>query len=122
MSDSRIRDAANALDAFSIRLGVFLRRYPIARLFIILYMVRCAVDVLYFVRASRPALLGSLFWKATFLPLSYTSTHNTNRLPSQVMLHVWVMVVLLTYQPEIHNVDHSSSNFHPQHPDKVGMP
>ncbi|KAJ8308640.1 hypothetical protein KUTeg_013514 [Tegillarca granosa] len=56
----KIKKAANSIDKFSIRLGVFLRRYPMARVFIILYMV---------------------------------------------VLHLWVMVVLLTYQPEMHGAD-----------------
>uniref|UniRef100_A0A672JN63 Golgin subfamily A member 5 n=1 Tax=Salarias fasciatus TaxID=181472 RepID=A0A672JN63_SALFA len=43
---------------FSIRLGVFLRRYPMARVFVIVYMA---------------------------------------------VLHLWVMIVLLTYSPEIHD-------------------
>lgn len=34
-----VKQAASTIDKFSIRLGVFLRRYPIARLFVILYMV-----------------------------------------------------------------------------------
>ncbi|XP_022330942.2 golgin subfamily A member 5-like [Crassostrea virginica] len=53
----KMKRAANVIDKFSIRMGVFLRRYPIARVFILLYMV---------------------------------------------LLHLWVMVVLLTYQPEMH--------------------
>lgn len=53
----KMKRAANVIDKFSIRLGVFLRRYPIARVFILMYMV---------------------------------------------LLHLWVMVVLLTYQPEMH--------------------
>lgn len=53
----RVKRAANNIDRFSIRLGVFLRRYPIARVFVIIYMI---------------------------------------------LLHLWVMVVLLTYQPEVH--------------------
>ncbi|XP_072031496.1 golgin subfamily A member 5-like [Amphiura filiformis] len=61
-----VKRAANTIDRFSIRLGVFLRRYPIARLFVIGYMI---------------------------------------------LLHLWVMVVLLTYSPEMHGTD-----FHPQHP------
>ncbi|XP_071784235.1 golgin subfamily A member 5-like [Asterias amurensis] len=61
-----VKRAANTLDRFSIRLGLFLRRYPIARLFVIAYMI---------------------------------------------LLHLWVMIVLLTYTPEIHG-----SNFHPQGP------
>jgi len=32
----------------------------------------------------------------------------------QIMLHLWVMVVLLTYQPEIHGPDHFKQ---PQAPD-----
>ncbi|KAM9293876.1 golgin subfamily A member 5 [Gastrophryne carolinensis] len=56
----RVRKAATTIDQFSIRLGIFLRRYPIARLFIIIYMA---------------------------------------------LLHLWVMIVLLTYTPEMHT-DH----------------
>ncbi|CAI9561103.1 unnamed protein product [Staurois parvus] len=58
----RVRKAATTIDQFSIRLGVFLRRYPIARVFIIIYMA---------------------------------------------LLHFWVMIVLLTYTPEMHH-DHPS--------------
>ncbi|XP_018414003.1 PREDICTED: golgin subfamily A member 5 isoform X2 [Nanorana parkeri] len=56
----RVRKAATTIDQFSIRLGIFLRRYPIARVFIIIYMA---------------------------------------------LLHLWVMIVLLTYTPEMHT-DH----------------
>ena len=38
-----VKRAANTIDRFSVRLGVFLRRYPIARLFVIAYMVRSIV-------------------------------------------------------------------------------
>ncbi|XP_076060178.1 golgin A5 isoform X2 [Oratosquilla oratoria] len=58
----RVKRAYTTLDKFSIRLGVFLRRYPIARVFVIMYMG---------------------------------------------LLHLWVMIVLLTYTPEIHG-----SEFH----------
>uniref|UniRef100_A0A8C5MJ81 Golgin subfamily A member 5 n=1 Tax=Leptobrachium leishanense TaxID=445787 RepID=A0A8C5MJ81_9ANUR len=34
----KVRKAATTIDQFSIRLGIFLRRYPIARVFIIIYM------------------------------------------------------------------------------------
>ncbi|XP_073494381.1 golgin subfamily A member 5 [Phyllobates terribilis] len=54
----KVRKAASTIDKFSIRLGVFLRRYPIARVFIIIYMA---------------------------------------------LLHLWVMIVLLTYTPEMHH-------------------
>uniref|UniRef100_A0A8D0G5A9 Golgin subfamily A member 5 n=1 Tax=Sphenodon punctatus TaxID=8508 RepID=A0A8D0G5A9_SPHPU len=54
----RVRKAASTIDQFSIRLGIFLRRYPIARLFVIIYMA---------------------------------------------LLHLWVMIVLLTYTPEMHH-------------------
>ncbi|CAG2191974.1 Golgin subfamily A member 5 [Mytilus edulis] len=56
----KMKRAVSTIDKFSIRLGVFLRRNPMSRIFIILYMV---------------------------------------------LLHVWVMVVLMTYQPEIHATD-----------------
>uniref|UniRef100_A0A8D3D1A5 Golgin subfamily A member 5 n=1 Tax=Scophthalmus maximus TaxID=52904 RepID=A0A8D3D1A5_SCOMX len=54
----KVRKAASTIDRFSIRLGIFLRRYPIARVFVILYMA---------------------------------------------VLHLWVMIVLLTYTPEMHH-------------------
>ncbi|CAN9501962.1 unnamed protein product [Ophioblennius macclurei] len=54
----KVRKAASTIDRFSIRLGIFLRRYPMARVFVIVYMA---------------------------------------------VLHLWVMIVLLTYSPEIHN-------------------
>ncbi|XP_060938522.1 golgin subfamily A member 5 [Limanda limanda] len=53
----QVRKAASTIDRFSIRLGIFLRRYPMARLFVIVYMA---------------------------------------------ILHLWVMIVLLTYTPEMH--------------------
>ncbi|XP_032633339.1 golgin subfamily A member 5 [Chelonoidis abingdonii] len=53
----RVRKAASSIDQFSIRLGIFLRRYPVARVFVIIYMA---------------------------------------------LLHLWVMIVLLTYTPEMH--------------------
>uniref|UniRef100_A0A1A8LEP0 Golgin subfamily A member 5 n=1 Tax=Nothobranchius pienaari TaxID=704102 RepID=A0A1A8LEP0_9TELE len=54
----KVRKAASTIDRFSIRLGIFLRRYPMARVFVILYMA---------------------------------------------VLHLWVMIVLLTYTPEMHS-------------------
>uniref|UniRef100_H2ZJK0 Golgin subfamily A member 5 n=1 Tax=Ciona savignyi TaxID=51511 RepID=H2ZJK0_CIOSA len=57
----RVKNAASVLDKFSIRLGIFLKRYPPARLFVLIYMG---------------------------------------------LLHIWVMIVLLTYSPEIHGHDY----------------
>ncbi|CAJ1074778.1 golgin subfamily A member 5 [Xyrichtys novacula] len=54
----KVRKAASTIDRFSIRLGIFLRRYPMARVFVIVYMA---------------------------------------------VLHLWVMIVLLTYSPEMHH-------------------
>lgn len=54
----KVRKAASSIDQFSIRLGIFLRRYPVARVFVIIYMA---------------------------------------------LLHLWVMIVLLTYSPEMHH-------------------
>eukprot|EP00057_Strongylocentrotus_purpuratus_P031810 XP_785735.3 PREDICTED: golgin subfamily A member 5 [Strongylocentrotus purpuratus] len=65
----KVKQAASTIDKFSIRLGVFLRRYPIARLFVILYMF---------------------------------------------LLHLWVMIVLLTYTPEIHGKEFN--DVHPKAP------
>eukprot|EP00042_Codosiga_hollandica_P058886 m.894861 g.894861 ORF g.894861 m.894861 type:complete len:652 (-) comp59989_c0_seq9:52-2007(-) len=53
----RVTQLANALDSVSVRFGVFLRRYPVARVMVLVYMG---------------------------------------------LLHLWVMFVLLTYTPEIH--------------------
>lgn len=57
----KVRKAASTIDRFSIRLGIFLRRYPVARVFVIVYMA---------------------------------------------LLHLWVMIVLLTYTPEMHPQSH----------------
>jgi hypothetical protein len=54
-----VRRAMNSFDTFSVRLAVFLRRYPYARLFLFFYVA---------------------------------------------LLHVWVLVVLLTYSPEVHDL------------------
>ena len=42
----RMKRAANTIDGFSIRLGVMLRRYPIARVFVIVYMVSTGYNIL----------------------------------------------------------------------------
>ena len=34
----RVKRAYSTLDAISVRIGVFLRRYPLARIFVIIYM------------------------------------------------------------------------------------
>ena len=62
-----------AIDIFSIRLGVFLRRYPIARLFLLFY---------------------------------------------GFMLHVWVMVILLVDEPEVHSPGEKAL-FHYDDPDAL---
>ncbi|KAF0287458.1 Golgin subfamily A member 5 [Amphibalanus amphitrite] len=56
----RVKRAYSSLDACSVRMGVFLKRYPIARIFVLGYMC---------------------------------------------LLHLWVMIVLFTYTPEIHGED-----------------
>lgn len=45
----RVKRAYSSLDAVSIRTGVFLRRYPLARILVLCYMVssgdlQCVVD------------------------------------------------------------------------------
>eukprot|EP00040_Diaphanoeca_grandis_P023819 m.130109 g.130109 ORF g.130109 m.130109 type:complete len:731 (-) comp29459_c0_seq2:169-2361(-) len=69
-----LKHAADTLDNISIRLGVFLRRFPAARLMVIFYIM---------------------------------------------LLHIWVMVVLLTYSPEMH--DSAQPGFHslPIHPEHI---
>eukprot|EP00038_Savillea_parva_P020638 m.32016 g.32016 ORF g.32016 m.32016 type:complete len:716 (+) comp4852_c0_seq1:113-2260(+) len=67
--------AVHTLDAASIRIGQFLRRYPAARLMVILYMI---------------------------------------------LLHFWVMVVMLTYTPEMHTgLENGLHDHHPVAPDHV---
>ncbi|KAG8177569.1 hypothetical protein JTE90_026196 [Oedothorax gibbosus] len=61
----RVKRVYGSIDSFSIRLGVFFRRYPIARVFVIIYML---------------------------------------------LLHFWVMIVLLTYEPEVHNPGYGATN------------
>ena len=53
-----MKRAVNTLDVFGMRLGLFLRRYPIARVLFLIYII---------------------------------------------LLHLWVMFVLMTYQPEVHS-------------------
>ena len=67
------KKAMRAIDIFSIRLGVFLRRYPIARMFLLFY---------------------------------------------GFMLHVWVMVILLVDEPEVHNPGERVM-FHYDDPDAI---
>lgn len=38
----RVKHAYSTLDAISIRTGIFLRRYPLARVFVFFYMVSVA--------------------------------------------------------------------------------
>ena len=61
-----------------------MKRYPQARLFTLIYMVRLAL--------GRVAMEmgGAALWHITQLFM-------------QLLLHVWVMVVLLTYSPEMHD-------------------
>lgn len=63
----QIAIAANGLDAFSVRLGVFLRRYPMARIMVILYMG---------------------------------------------ILHLWVLLVLFTYTPDVRAVAPANKDLH----------
>ncbi|CAG0894076.1 unnamed protein product [Darwinula stevensoni] len=65
----RVKRAYSTLDRFSVRLGRTLRRYPMARTLIIIYMI---------------------------------------------LLHLWVMIVLLTYKPEIHNTNFSPEPIPPK--------
>ncbi|XP_076979512.1 golgin subfamily A member 5 isoform X2 [Tamandua tetradactyla] len=56
----KVRKAASSIDQFSIRLGIFLRRYPMARVFVIIYMGKkptqvCLAPAPY---GKRPAVLG----------------------------------------------------------------
>ncbi|XP_047740123.1 golgin subfamily A member 5 isoform X2 [Hyalella azteca] len=65
----RVKRAYSSLDRFSVSLGLFLRRYPVARIIVLLYML---------------------------------------------LLHLWVLIVLLTYSPEIHHTGYQ--------PDGAGEP
>ncbi|GIY88749.1 golgin subfamily A member 5 [Caerostris darwini] len=61
----KVKRVYGSIDSFSIRLGVFFRRYPITRVFVIIYML---------------------------------------------LLHFWVMIVLLTYEPEVHTGSYEVKN------------
>ena len=72
------------ITTFSAQIGAALQRYPYVRLFALLYMVciTCNLTVRLFgvyMTCAHPCYL------------------------SQVLLHVWVMVVLFTYKPEVHS-------------------
>ncbi|GAB6026071.1 Golgin sub A member 5 [Chamberlinius hualienensis] len=64
----KVKRVYNTIDTLSFRLGVFLRRYPMARILIIIYMV---------------------------------------------MLHLWVLIVLFTYSPEMHSTSYGSGGREP---------
>lgn len=56
--------------SFSIRLGLFLRRYPVARLFVIIYMVKfsCFTRIAYlFSVLSLSVTMGGLVFSASWL-------------------------------------------------------
>lgn len=52
----RVKRAYSSLDTLGIRVGVFLRRYPLARILVILYMVR--------IKSKGPlfSIIDSLFY------------------------------------------------------------
>ena len=67
-----VKRAYGTVDSISVKLGLFLRRYPAARIFLLLYIL---------------------------------------------ILHLWVLLVLLTYSPEIHG-----PGFHPTNPNAPRPP
>ncbi|XP_052769352.1 golgin subfamily A member 5-like isoform X2 [Mya arenaria] len=54
----KMKRAANTIDRFSIRLGVFLRRYPIARVFVIVYMAVLHLWVTFVLLTYQPEIHG----------------------------------------------------------------
>jgi hypothetical protein len=57
----RVKHAYSTVDAISVRTGKFLRRYPVARVFVFCYMVLyfvCVYKMLSFYICSSTALLG----------------------------------------------------------------
>ncbi|XP_052270868.1 golgin subfamily A member 5-like isoform X2 [Dreissena polymorpha] len=52
----KMKRAANTIDKFSIRLGIFLRRYPIARVFVILYMILLHLWVTFVLLTYQPEM------------------------------------------------------------------
>lgn len=82
----------NTFISNSIRLGIFLRRYPVARVFVILYMVSVIIEMRECSVAGKVVFnIRSLFMIVFLFPFSL-----------QAVLHLWVMIVLLTYTPEMH--------------------
>lgn len=89
----------------SIRLGVFLRRYPIARVFVIVYMVsNCQQSTSYFAEHFLWSFFGRRGGVHALERCILAKHSQTSYL--QALLHLWVMIVLMTYQPEIHGKDH----------------
>lgn len=69
----RMKRAANSIDVLSIRLGVFLRRYPIARVFVIVYMAMLHFWVLFVMMTYQPEIHGHDFMP---LPPDHLQTQN----------------------------------------------
>lgn len=91
----------------SIRLGIFLRRYPMARVFVIIYMVssQCVKECLE-VKIKKSNLWEKCNVLCVYRVYLFICLLNVC-FSLQALLHLWVMIVLLTYTPEMH----------PSHPD-----
>ena len=74
----RVKRAYSSLDSVGVRIGVFLRRYPLARIFILIYIV------------------SSNF----YLVLIEKIQHLTNVILLQALLQFWVLIVLFSQSPE----------------------
>lgn len=80
----KVKQAVSEIDKFGIRLGVFLKKYPIARIFVIFYMVAYFWTILFF-----------FFFFNLFFNLGFYF---------KFLLHLWVGIVLFTYKPEVHEI------------------
>lgn len=68
----KVKKAYGTLDTISVRTGVFLRRYPLARVFVFCYGVSIIINI------QLSNLILCLL---------------------QVLLHFWVFIVLFSYVP-----------------------
>lgn len=82
----------------SIRLGRFLRLHPIARIVVIVYMVRLHTSSTRPRREEGGEARCDWTWRRA---AALTLTRHDARV--QLLLHIWVAIVLATYTPETHD-------------------
>lgn len=71
----RVKGAVNSVDAFGIRLGVFLRRYPVARIFFIAYCALLHLWVFFVLLTYQPEMHAHGLVPAGLAPLAPQEGH-----------------------------------------------